>query len=130
MTGTDEDVYARAVVRISRIAEILTLAGVAVTLATGRWTWAAGFALGAAVSWLNFRWLKQLVEALGSKRPRPALALLSALRYLFLGGGAYVIVKYTPVNSRAAVAGLLVVVPAALIVAIIELVHAGRVKPE
>jgi hypothetical protein len=49
--------------------EVLTLGlGAAAGLYAGvRWGWlaAAGFLVGVLISWVNFRWLKQGVEALG-----------------------------------------------------------------
>jgi len=59
------------------------------------WNWAVAYLLGAAASYLNFRWLKRLVEALGGApkaRPSPRFAILIGLRYLLLAAGAYAIV--------------------------------------
>src|SRR5215813_1973842 len=101
---TDEQVLERATVRITRAMLLLAAAGI-----IGIWVWrgaawGVGFALGAVVSWLNFRWLKQMVYTLGSHNARPRTALKLGLRYLILGGGAYVILKYFAVSSLAALA--------------------------
>jgi hypothetical protein len=86
--------------------------------------WAAGFALGSAVSWLNFRWLKQMVYALGSDRARPRTAVKLGFRYVLLAAGAYVILKYFMVSQLAALTGLFVSVAAVIAVIIFELVYA------
>ena len=118
------DEFQHAAGRIGRVAAVLTVAGAVAALIAGGWTAAAGFALGAAVSWLNFRWLKKLVGALGVEQPRSGLAVLSAFRYLLMGGGAYVIVKYSSVSLRAALAGFLVLTVAVIIEALLQIVHA------
>ena len=59
---TDDELFLeRAVARIRKAMFLFAGAGVlGAWLWRGPW-WGAGFALGSAVSWLNFRWLKQLV---------------------------------------------------------------------
>ena len=85
----------------------------------------AMFAIGAAASWLNFHWLKQVVDALGQNRPtRKRVAILAGLRYALLGGGAYVIIRYSSVSVTAALAGLFVSVAAVIIEICFELVYA------
>ncbi|MBZ5574961.1 MAG: ATP synthase subunit I [Acidobacteriia bacterium] len=120
----EEDVYRHAVRRIDKIAVALTIAGLVAAFVAGGWKWAAGFAVGAAASWLNFRWLKQLVGALGSERRGSGLAVFVPLRYLLLGGAGYVIVKYSLINVRAALAGFLVLTAAVMIEALIEIIYA------
>jgi hypothetical protein len=76
-------------------------------------------------SWLNFRWLKQVVDALGGRRPtRTRVAVLAGLRYLLLGGGAYVILHYSPVHVGAALTGLFTAVAAVIVEMLLELVYA------
>ena len=113
-----------AVVRLLRTMAAISLGGSLGLLAFKGWTWGAGFALGSVVSWLNFRWLKQIVEALGGKRPRARLAILLGLRYLLLGGGAYVILKYSLISLHATLAGLFVSVAAVIVEILYQLVYA------
>jgi ATP synthase I chain len=122
---TDDAFYDRALGRIRASIFALSAAGVIGAGVWRGWTWAAGFALGAAASWLNFRWLRQIVDALGGARPtRKRVAVLAGLRYALLGGGAYVILRYSPVSLTAALAGLFVAVAAVIIEICLELVYA------
>jgi hypothetical protein len=89
------------------------------------WTWSAGWLAGSAVSALNFRWLKQLTYSLGAEvAPKPRKAVFLGMRYLLLGGGAYVILKYSPISLPAALAGLFVSVAAVVVEILFELIYA------
>jgi hypothetical protein len=129
--------FARAQRRIDKMMLVLAAAGLILATAWRGWTWGVGFALGAVVSWLNFRWLKQLVDTLAETAtahpqtppPTPAptrkrLAILAGLRYALLGGGAYAILRFTSVSLTAALIGLFVAVAAVIIEICIELVYA------
>ena len=85
--ASEQDLLDRAVARMLRSMVATAGAGAVLLFAWKGWTWSAGFVLGAAVSWFNFRWLKQLVDALGGKRPRTRLAVILGCRYLLLGAG-------------------------------------------
>jgi hypothetical protein len=122
--ATDEQSLDRAVARMLRGMIVIGVASSALLLALKGWTWGAGFALGAVVSWFNFRWLKQIVDALGGKRPRARLALILACRYLLLGGGAYVIVSFSSISLPAALAGLFVSVAAVIVEILFQLAYA------
>src|SRR5438270_11739866 len=112
---TDDAFFERALTRISNGMIVIAAAGVILGWASSGWAWGAGFALGAAVSWLNFRWLKQIVNALGSSRPtRKRVAVLAGLRYALLAGGSYVILQYSFVYLTAAMIGLFVPVAAVI----------------
>jgi len=124
MTAPDDGMYERVTRRIARITMLLGAAGTATAFATGGWKAAAGFALGGTASWFSFRWLKQVVSGLGADRPAPNLALKGIVRYLLIGAGAYVIVKYTVVNLLAALIGLLLSTAAVLVEILIELIYA------
>jgi hypothetical protein len=125
---TSED---RAIRRIQRITFSLGLAGAAVGAAALGWRWGLAFLLGAGASWVNFRWLKQLVTALSDAvesprtRPQKRLALKIGLRYLVLAAGAYAILNYSGLPLAAALAGLLVAVAAVLLEIVFELIYAG-----
>jgi hypothetical protein len=125
MTAPDESFYQRAEARIARVMLALGAAGVVAMLVWRGWTWGAGFALGAAASWLGFHWLRLVVGALGGGgRPRQRLALLGGLRYLLLGCGAYVIVKHSSISVAAALAGLFVSAAAVIVEILFELAYA------
>jgi len=114
--------------RIARASLAVGFAGCAACLVLRGWTWAAAFLLGAAASYLNFRWLKKLVDALGGAahaRPSPRFAILIGLRYLVLAAGAYVIVNFTALSLPAALTGLFVPVAAVIVEILFELLYAS-----
>ena len=86
---------------------------------------AAGFLVGALISGLNFFILKGLVDRLGGARPRRRGPLLG-LRYVLLAGGAYVILRLTPISLPAVLAGIFVFTAAVFIEVIFEIAHAGK----
>ena len=122
--ASDEQLLDNAVRRMLRSMIVIGAAGSAALLALKGWNWSAGFALGAVVSWFNFRWLKQIVDALGGKRPRARLAVVLGCRYLLLGGGAYVILSFSSISLPAALAGLFVSVAAVIVEILFQLVYA------
>lgn len=124
MAVPDDLAYEEVVARITRITVVLAATGTVVAWIAGGWRWAAGFALGGSVSWLSFRWLKQVVGAIGTERPPSNLALKGVLRYLMIGAAAYVLLKYTAISLRAGVVGLLVSSAAVLVEIVIQLVQA------
>jgi hypothetical protein len=124
MAASDDAAYHRVVGRITRITGVLTGAGTIAAFALGGWSWAAGFALGSAASWLSFHWLKQVVGALGTERPPSNLAMKGVLRYLVIAILAALLMKYTAINLRAALVGLLVSSAAVLAEIVFQLVHA------
>lgn len=128
MTVPDDLSYERVVQRITTITLALVAAGSMVALAIGGWSWAAGFALGGTVSWISFRWLKQVVASLGADRPQPNLPQKAVLRYLLIGGAAYLLVHYTVLNLRAALVGLLISSAAVIIEILIELIHGWKLN--
>lgn len=122
---SDERFFAKAHARIAKAMFALAAGGLIASFAWRGWTWGAGFALGAALSWLNFRWLNQIVETLGQSRPtRKRMAVLAGLRYALLGGGAYVILRYSSVSLTAALLGLFIAVAAVIVEIFFELVYA------
>src|SRR5579863_5363764 len=93
------------------------------------WRWGLAYLLGAAASYLNFRWLKRVVDVLGgalTARPSPKFAILIGLRYLLLGAGGYAIVNFTSLSLPAALTGLFVPVAAVIGEIIFELVTDHR----
>ena len=121
--SSDELWMDRAVVRIWKLMWAIGAGGAIALLVWRGWAWSAGWAIGTAVSVLNFRWLKQLTEALGGQgKPRKAVFL--GMRYVLLGGCAYVILKYSAISQPAALAGLFVSVAAVIIEILFELAYA------
>jgi hypothetical protein len=109
---------------LTRIRKLIAAFGLGGTLAAFAWRGlpaGGGFALGAVISWLNFRWLHQIVEALGGKSIRKRLAVIAGLRYLLLGGAAYVILRFSKISRSAALSGLFVTAAAVIVEIIIEL---------
>ena len=87
-----------------------------------------GFLLGALISYLNFRWLKRTVDALGDlsggKPPRARVAVFLGLRYLLLGLGAYAILRFSEISLTAALVGLFVPTLAVILEILFELIYA------
>jgi ATP synthase I chain len=88
----------RALTRIRRYMLVLAAAGVIVCLVFFRWPVAAGFAVGAVISYVNQQWLERAIEALGERitaqgsTERGGIIVFRALlRYVFIAAGAYVI---------------------------------------
>ena len=124
MTAADERFFHRAYGRIVRNFWALAIGGAGAAFVFRGWTWSAGFALGTAISGINFLWWKRITEALGSPPPRARWAVILGLRYLLLAGGAYVILRFTPISVPAALAGLFVAVAAVILEILAELVYA------
>jgi hypothetical protein len=79
---------------------LVTLAGLGILICVVffRWPATVGFLAGAVISYLNQHWLERAIEALGERithqqsRERGGLIVIRALlRYVLIGGGAYVI---------------------------------------
>jgi hypothetical protein len=131
----DESFYAAAERRI----EHFTLAiGAIASIATGIF-WnlkaGAGVAAGALLSWINYRWLKQGINALarlsteqaGAEKPRvPASVYLKFLgRYALLIVAAYAILRGFSLPAPSFMAGLFAVVAAVLVEMTVQLFRSG-----
>jgi hypothetical protein len=114
----------QALARIQKATWALAAGGTIAAFAWRGWAWAAGFGLGAAVSWLNYSFLKQVVDTLGKPRTRKRVVVFAALRYLLFGGGGYVIVRFTKISMPAVLMGLFVSVAAVIVEIIIQLAYA------
>jgi hypothetical protein len=124
MTGPDELDYDRAAPRIGRIMVVIAGIGTVAALILGGWKWGAGFLVGSLLSVLNYRWLRKLVESLGGKPPHGSVFL--AFRYLLLGGGGYVILRYSPISGTAVLTGLFVLIAAIFVEIIFEVMYARK----
>jgi hypothetical protein len=122
----DELDYERAAWRIGRNLAVFAAAGTVAAFAWRGWSWGAGFFLGSLLSWLNYHWLRRLVESLGGeKRPR-ARGMRIALRYLLLAVAAYGIVRFSRISPVAVIAGVFVLTAAVFAEAIFEIVYARK----
>jgi len=93
--------------------------------------WAGGLAIGTALAWLNFRWLKRALDALvvastaqeGRERPKvPMATYLTALfRYGLLGLTVYVIFIYLHVPLGSMIVGFCALAAAALVASVWEI---------
>jgi hypothetical protein len=119
----------RAVGRIFKLSLALSSAGAVAYFVLRGWRGGLGFLLGSAIAYLNFRWLRRTVDALGEgakgKRPRTGMAILLGLRYLLLGLGAYAILRFSEISVTATMAGLFVPTAAVILEILFELIYAG-----
>ena len=127
----DSDFYAAAERRIWRFQLIIAALGGIVALSLAGPRAAAAFLAGAAISSLNFFWLKQAVDALAekaaagaatAKRKHRLLVWKFLGRYALIGVAAYAILKYTVWNIKALLAGLFLFVAAILAEIVFEIV--------
>lgn len=120
--------YAGALDRIRN-----AMIGLAIVLSAGAW-WkfgrfaALGFLLGCIIAYLNFHWLKSGVSGLADRVTRTGKAQSGKgiitrflLRYVLLGGAAYVILTSFPGSLRGLFAGLFLPVGAIACEAVYEL---------
>jgi hypothetical protein len=121
---SDEHLLERGVERIWKVIGAVAGAGAVALFLWRGWNWSAGWLIGSTVSALNFRWLKQLTDALGGPPARSTKAVFLGMRYLLLGGGCYVILKYSAISLSAALAGLFVSVAAVIVEILFELIYA------
>jgi len=94
---------------------------------------AAGVAAGALLAWMNFRWLRQGVDALaqvattpaGGERPRISTWVYAKLfgRYVLIGVVLYVMVFRLSVPAWSILAGLLALGAAAMVESLYEVLH-------
>jgi hypothetical protein len=123
-----DDFYSGAVGRIRYF-----MAGLALLLSVAAW-WifgrgsALGFALGCAIAYLNFHWLKRGVSGLADRvtnagKPQSGSGIVARflLRYVLLGAAAYVILTSFPASLRGLFAGLCLPVGAIACEAVYEL---------
>jgi hypothetical protein len=125
-TAPDPLSFERVAARIGRTLSTIAVLGTCGALMLGGWKAGAGFLLGAAISGLNYYWLHKLVASLGSgARPRHRTVILG-FRYLILGGGAYVILRVSPISLTAVLVGLFVLTAAVFVEVIFEFVYARK----
>jgi hypothetical protein len=95
--------------------------------------WGAGLAIGAALAWLNFRWLRRGLDALVTAstaqagKEKPSVPLLTYFAMLFRYGlialAVYVIFEYLRVPLVSMVVGLCALGAATIAASVYEISH-------
>jgi ATP synthase I subunit len=108
------------------------LAGGIVAVLRDRW-WGAGLTIGAGLAWLNFRWLRQGLDALvaastaqaGAKQPLVPLGTYfrALFRYALIAFSVYVIFKVLRVPLVSMVVGLCALGAATIAVSVYEILR-------
>ena len=123
-----ERFYGAALARIRRFIVILGTVGVAVSLVRFGRVVAAGFLVGAVISYVNHVWLERVVGALGERitsgqsRERGGIIVFRAvLRYGFIALGAYVIFKVSLAGLYGFLGGVCLTIAAIACEAVVEM---------
>jgi len=95
--------------------------------------WGAGLAIGAALAWLNFRWLRRGLDALvlastaqaGKEKPIVPIASYFGMlfRYGLIALAVYVIFEYLRVPLASMVVGLCALGAATVAASVYEILH-------
>lgn len=98
--------------------------------------WSAGLMIGAALAWLNFRWLRQGLDALvtasqaqaGQEKPRVSIVtyLLAVLRYSLIALIVYVIFVYLHIPLVSMLVGLCALGAAAIAASVYEIFRPAK----
>jgi ATP synthase I chain len=128
-----EKFYSGALDRIRRfMVAIGVVATVVVSIAFG-WKVGIGVALGCAIAWVNFYWLKQAVSALadrvtstGRKQSAGGVVARFLLRYAFIALAAYGIFAVSRDSLYGLLGGLFLTVAAILCEAVYEVIVSLR----
>jgi ATP synthase I chain len=133
--AADESFYAAAERRIEYFTLAIGATGAIVAAISWSRRAALGVAAGAALSWLNYRWMKQGIAALarlstaqeGAEKPRvPSSVYIKFLgRYALLIVAAYVILRGFSLPAATFIAGLFAVFAAVLVEMIGQLFRTG-----
>jgi hypothetical protein len=101
--------------RIERVIPILAVVTSVSFAVFGNWRAALGFLAGAAVAYINFRWLKSTVMVLadavtqsGIHASKPSVVLRFLMRFVLIALAAYVIFMSYPVAFHGFLGGLFV----------------------
>ena len=130
---------ARALRSEKQIAWLTPLLGAAAGVCVGyfyAWRWGAGIFAGAVLGWLNFRWLRQgmdaLVDAASAQKEQKKVKVpwstyfTAALRYGLIGLSVYVIFKYLHVPILSMIFGLCALGAATMAVSVYEILRPRR----
>jgi hypothetical protein len=132
-SSASESFYSGALERIRKF-----MVGIGVLMTTGAgWRFglrpALGFALGCAIAYINFYWLKRVIggfvdRAAGAETTQSGQGIVSRflLRYVLMAIGAYAILTVSPASLNGLLAGLFLPVAAIACEAAYELYAALR----
>ncbi len=119
--------------RISRLTLLIGLVTALLVALLRDRLWGAGLAIGAALAWLNFRWLHRGLDALvvastaQAGKEKPAVPLLSYFSMLFRYGlialAVYVIFEYLRVPLVSMIVGLCALGAATIAASVYEILH-------
>jgi ATP synthase I chain len=133
MNRSSDDFYSGAYERIIRFMLALGVAATIGVLVRFGIIVAAGFALGCAVAFVNFYWLKRVVSALadratatGERQSSQGVVLRFLLRYFLIALAAYAIFTISRNSLYGLLAGLFLPIGAILMEAVYELYAALR----
>jgi len=120
--------YRQSESRISRLTLLLGVLVAGPIAALHHWQWALGILIGSTLAWLNFRWLKQGLDALttaatnqhgNEKVSIPIATYFKALfRYALIALIIYVIFNYLHVPALSMVCGLCALGAATILVSV------------
>jgi hypothetical protein len=118
--------------RIGWLTLVFGFGATALVLALRHKLWATGLAIGTALGWLNFRWLRRAVDALvivstaqaGEKAKVPLTAYLGGLfRYGLLGLAVYVIFVFLHVPLGGMILGFCALAAATIAASVWEILR-------
>jgi hypothetical protein len=119
--------------RIAWLTLVLGFSAAATVVLTGHARWGAGLAIGTALAWLNFGWLRRGINTFvfasraqsGSEKPRvPAgTYFLMLFRYGLIAFAVYVIFAYLKVPLLSMVLGLCALAVAAIAASVYEILR-------
>ena len=122
-----EKFYGAALRRIRRLILVLGAVCLVVCLLKYGRVVAAGFLVGAVISYTNHVWLERMIEALGERivsgqsRERGGIIVVRAvLRYAFIALGAYVIFRVSLTGLYGFLAGVCLTIAAVACEAVVE----------
>lgn len=131
--GTEVSPYAPTERRIAWLTLVIGCAAAAVAGALHEWLWAAGLMIGAGLAWLNFRWLKQGLDALvlasaaqtGGRQPRVRIRtyLLLLFRYGLIALAMYAIFSLLRIPLPSMVVGLCALGVATMVASVYEILR-------
>jgi small-conductance mechanosensitive channel len=125
--------YAQSEFRISFLTLVLGFVGALPSAYFRGWRWGLGILIGAVLAWINFRWLKQGLNALTdaataqADQPQARVPILTyfkaTFRYGLIALSVYVIFKSLNVPVLSMIFGLCALGAATLAVSVLELIH-------
>jgi hypothetical protein len=121
---------------IARLTPVLGIVAAATAFLLQHRDWSAGLILGAALAWLNFRWLRQGLDGLvtesqaqaGQEKPRVSIVtyLLALLRYSLIALVVYVIFVYLHIPLISMLVGLCALGAAAISASVYEIFRPAK----